>query len=229
MRLRKYFLVICFLFIFSLSSFSVLAQTDQIELDDEFYQKIKNPTGVSEMLKYFSKLKGSWKVYQEGKLVEDAKINYSYLGSEIIQETKTEKISLEIINQGNNSNLMYFWIGEEEIRQMEIDGQIIPKDMADMMTKNVLETVFSPFLFLESMDISKLREIGEISRSREEIAGSEMDVITIKSDTLNEMELKSGMLKLAEFDQFLIVAAFQYEALNSTKRVNFELEEIEIR
>jgi hypothetical protein len=37
------------------------------------------------------------------------------------------------------------------------------------------------------------------------------------------------MLKLADFDQFLIVAAFQYETLNSTGRVNFELEEIEIR
>jgi hypothetical protein len=229
MRSRKYFLVICLLFIFSLSSFSVQAQTDQNELNDEFYQRIKNPTKVSEILEYFSKLKGSWKVYQEGELIEDATINYSYLGIEIIQETETEKISLEIINQENSSNLMYFWIGGEEIRQMEIDGQTIPKEMAAMMTKNVLETVFSPFLFLESMDIAKLREIVEISRSKEWIAGNEMNVITIESDNLAEMNLKSGMIKLADFDQFLIAAAFQYEALNSTEKVNFELEEIELR
>jgi hypothetical protein len=124
---------------------------------------------------------------------------------------------------------MYFWIGGEEIRQMEIDGQTIPKEMAAMMTKNVLETVFSPFLFLESMDIAKLREIVEISRSKEWIAGNEMNVITIESDNLAEMNLKSGMIKLADFDQFLIAAAFQYEALNSTEKVNFELEEIELR
>lgn len=226
MKFKNHLLVLCLLFILSLSSFLVQAQA---ELDDDFYQKIKNPTEISEMLDYFSKLKGSWKVYETGELVQNSTINYSYLGSEVIEQAETEKISLEIINQGGSSNLMYFWIGQEEIRQMEIDGQIIPKEMAAMMTDELLKNVFSPFLFLENMDIANLREMGKTSINKEMIAGNEMNVVTIQSDNLTEMKLESGMVKLVDFDQFLIVVAFEYEALDSVEKVAFELEEIEFR
>lgn len=219
-------LIVCLILLFALTSFSIYAESG---LDEETAQRIDNPSDVYELLDSFKMLEGEWLVERDGEVREEVKFIYNYLGSETIQGRETEKISLEIIDQNRNSNLMYFWLGDEEIQQIEIEGQIIPKQMADMMTDDLLETVFSPFTFFSRSQIDQISQFGEVNRLSQNIGGNDLDIIRVRSDDLSEYELESAEIKLADFEDFLIVVFYEYQSLDIDEKAQFEVTDLELR
>lgn len=145
MKKNANILIILFVLFLTLAGSSIYADSG---LDEDIAQRIDNPSDVYELLDSFKMMEGNWFVERNSDVLEEVDFIYNYLGSETIQGRETEKISLEIIDRNKNSNLMYFWLGDEEVQQIEIEGQIIPKQMADMMTDDLLATVFSPITFL---------------------------------------------------------------------------------
>ena len=196
---------------------------------EEIIGRIEAPTNVNELLNIFEKLQGNWVVYENDELVQDTTITYEYLSQESIRGEEADKISIEIHDLNNGRMPMYFWVGEEKILQMEMEGQIIPKEMVDMMKDDLLSSVFAPFVMYKELNIAELKKQGKTSRTTETFGDQELDIIKIEGENLDEMRLESGMVKLADFEDFLIVVEYKYLAVDSNQEVDFLVEDIKMR
>lgn len=196
---------------------------------EEIIGNIENPTNVNDLLNNFERLQGNWVVYEDGELVQDTTVTYEFLIKESVRGQEADKISIEINDINSGRMPMYFWVGQEEILQMEMEGQIIPKEMVDLMKEDLLASVFAPFMMYKELNIEELKEQGKTSRTTEKFGDEELDIIKIEGEDLAEMELESGMVKLADFEEFLIVVEYRYKTLASREEVNFIVQDIKIR
>jgi hypothetical protein len=204
---------------------------DDIEkvTEEEIIGNIEAPTNVNDLINFFERLEGNWIVYEDGELVQDSTLTYEYLTKEIIMGEEADKISIEIHDLNNGRMPMYFWVGEEEILQMEMEGQIIPREMVDMMKEDLLSSVFAPFTIYKELDIEGLKEHGKTSRTTETFGEEELDIIKIEGENLDEMKLDSGMVKLANLEEFFIVVEYKYIALDNSQEVDFLVKDLKIR
>ncbi len=237
MRRRKYLSIILIL-IMLFTIFITTAAAEEVnteqedktsENEEEIIGRIETPTNVNDLLNFFQRLQGNWIIYENGEKVQDSTISYQYLSKDNVMGEEADKISLKV-NETNSSELMmYFWVGENEILQMELDGQIIPKQMVDMMKDDLLSSVFAAFTMYQELDIERLRKYGKTSRGTEEFGGVELDIIKIEAENIAETDLESGVVKLADFEDFLIVVEYEYKALNGDQKVEFIVQDIKMR
>ncbi len=197
--------------------------------EEEIISMIESPTNVNDLLNFFERLQGNWKVYEEDELVQDSTVSYEYLSKEIVMGEEADKISIRLDEISGGEMLMYFWVGEEEILQIEMDGQIFPKQMVEMMKEDLLSSVFAPFTMYKEFDIEKLKENGKTSRISEKFGEEELDIIKIEGEDIADMNLKSGMIKLADFDDFLIVVEYKYLSIEEKNEVDYIVEDIKMR
>ena len=243
---KREFLVFILALILVFSVFVIAAAEDNsevIESDEEVLEengeessdgeeiigKIESPTNVNDLLNFFKRLQGNWKVYEKGELLQDSTVSYEYLSKENVMEEEADKISIRLNEVNSGEMMMYFWVGEEEILQIEMDGQTFPKQMVDMMKEDLLSSVFAPFTMYNEFDIEKLKENGEISRFSEEFGEEELDIIKIEAENVADMNLKSGMLKLADFGDFLIVVEYKYISIEEKNEIDYIVEDIKMR
>jgi hypothetical protein len=75
--------------------------------------------------------------------------------------------------------------------------------------------------------------VTQVSRSQEMVGDTELDIIRIELEKLynieiEEFELESGILRIAEFEDFLMVAGYEIKTINN-EEFNFEVEMLELR
>jgi hypothetical protein len=203
--------------------------SEEMGSGEEIIGRIEAPTNVNDLLNIFEKLEGNWVVYENGELVQDTTVTYEYLSQESVRGQEADKISIEIHDLNNGRTPMHFWVGEEEILQMEMEGQIIPKEMVDMMKEDLLSSVFAPFVMYKELNIAELKKQGKTTRTKETFGEEELDIIKIEGENLAEMRLESGMVKLADFGDFLIVVEYKYLAVDSNQEVDFLVEDLKMR
>jgi hypothetical protein len=230
MKRRKDLSIILVLIMLFAVLISATAEDDIEEVtEEEIIGNIEAPTNVNDLINYFERLEGNWIVYEDGELVQDSTLTYEYLTKEIIMGEEADKISIEIHDLNNGRMPMYFWVGEEEILQMEMEGQIIPREMVDMMKEDLLSSVFATFTMYKELDIEGLKEQGKTSRTTETFGEEELDIIKIEGENLDEMKLDSGMVKLADLEEFFIVVEYKYIALDNSQEVDFLVKDLKIR
>ncbi len=203
---------------------SLIAEDDMEELQPE---QIETPTEVEELMNMFSRMKGNWMLHREGEKVHDTEMTYQYLGEEELEGEQVDKIYFEVGEAGETTSEMRFWLAQEEVKQIEVDGQIIPPEMADVMKDQILETIFSPFLMIDDFQLETMKEMGETTTAQETIAGRETEVMVIEAENIEAMELDSGRIKIADFEEYLLVVSFEYNSLEQDEQINFDLTEIE--
>jgi len=154
---------------------------------------------------------------------------YRYLGEENIQGEPADKISLVIEAAGEEANEMIFWISDGNFKQAEIQGEIIPGEMVNMMADNILQAVFAPFYNISEYDLEELARTGEVTTDRRMIGDKEVEVISIKVDDIPEEELESGTAHLANLDNFLMVVGYDFVSAVEDFTAEFAILNFEIR
>lgn len=228
-RLRfNYFLVS--LIIFSLV-IGILPVNAQDSFSDLPLENLENPTGVSELLENFSRLEFRFREFEDGDLTQETEIKYQFVGKEEVQGTQADKVIL----RGKGIDSVDVWLDQGTIVQLEVDGERIPAQMADMIKEQMFQAMFFPFYYVTQLNLKTLEETGvtQVSRSREMIGDTEVDIIRIELEKLynigiEEFELESGILRIAEFEDFLMVAGYEIKTIDD-EEFNFEVEMVELR
>jgi len=200
-------------------------------LDDLPLEKLENPTEVSQLLENFSGLEFRIREYKSEDLVHETEIKYQLVGKEEIQGIQADKVTL----RGKGIDPIDVWLDEGNIIQFEVNGERVPVQMADMLKESMFQAMFFPFYYVNQMNLRTLEDhmVGQLSRSREMIGTTEVDVVTIEVEKfynvdIEEFEFESGILRIAEFEDFLMVAGYEIKTVNN-EGFKFEVEMVELR
>jgi len=200
-------------------------------LDDLPLEKLENPTEISQLLENFSGLEFRIREYESEDLVHENEIKYQLVGKEEIQGIQADKVTL----RGKGIDPIDVWLNEGEIIQLEVNGERVPAQMADMLKESMFQAMFFPFYYVNQMNLRTLEDhmVGQLSRSREMIGTSEVDMVTIEVEKfynvdIEEFEFESGILRIAEFEDFLMVASYEIKTVNN-EGFKFEVEMVELR
>jgi len=200
-------------------------------LDDLPLEKLENPTEVSQLLENFSGLEFRIREYKSEDLVHETEIKYQLVGKEEIQGIQADKVTL----RGKGIDPVDVWLDEGNIVQFEVNGERVPAQMADMLKESMFQAMFFPFYYVNQMNLRTLEDhmVGQLSRSREMIGTTEVDVVTIEVEKfynvdIEEFEFESGILRIAEFEDFLMVAGYEIKTVNN-EGFKFEVEMVELR
>jgi len=200
-------------------------------LDDLPLEKLENPTEVSQLLENFSGLEFRIREYKSEDLVHETEIKYQLVGKEEIQGIQADKVTL----RGKGIDPIDVWLNEGEIIQLEVNGERVPAQMADMLKESMFQAMFFPFYYVNQMNLRTLEDhmVGQLSRSREMIGTTEVDMVTIEVEKfynvdIEEFEFESGILRIAEFEDFLMVAGYEIKTVNN-EGFKFEVEMVELR
>ena len=199
------------------------------ELEALLAEDLEIPTKVEDLIAKFSLLDYQVKTIQNGTTSYDAYNSYRYLGQENIQGETTDKLSLEIQPVNQQSNSIILWMTDGEFKQAEYQGQIIPGEMFNMMAGNVLDAVFAPFHNISEYNLEELADIGEVSSSQKMIGDKEVEVISVTVEDVPESEIESGIVHLANLDNFLMVVGFDYISGVEDIQQIFEVTAFELR
>ena len=200
-------------------------------LDDLPLEKLENPTEVSQLLENFSGLEFRIREYKSEDLVHETEIKYQLVGKEEIQGIQADKVTL----RGKGIDPVDVWLDEGNIVQFEVNGERVPAQMADMLKESMFQAMFFPFYYVNQMNLRTLEDhmVGQLSRSREMIGTTEVDMVTIEVEKfynvdIEEFEFESGILRIAEFEDFLMVAGYEIKTVNN-EGFKFEVEMVELR
>ncbi len=194
-------------------------------------ENLENPTEVSELLANFSRLEFRFREFENGDLTQETEIKYQFVGKEEVQGTQADKVIL----RGKGIDSIDIWLDQGKIVQIEVDGERIPAQMADMIKEEMFQAMFFPFYYVDHLNLKTLEEKGvtQVSKSREMIGDTEVDIIRIELEKLynieiEEFELESGILRIAEFENFLMIAGYEIKTIDN-EEFNFEVEMVELR
>ncbi|SDL69078.1 hypothetical protein [Halarsenatibacter silvermanii] len=221
------FIMIAVLFIVLTAGFNPLQAQDNPE--DISMEQLETPTELSELIELFHSLEYSVKVHSQGQLTQDSLINYQYEGSETLQGVETEVLSFTMTGVEEQLSSLKVWFDGEEVRQMEVDGEFIPAEMAEMMKDTVLRSVMFPFYNFAEFAAEDLSKLGDVSRSREEIAGEEVDIVRIEIQDRPEYEIDNAVTRLAEFEDFMMVISYDFSSSEQDMEIQFAIESLEFR
>jgi len=197
--------------------------------EEEVFENLKFPSNIKELVQSFSYMSYNVVVLNEDQKRQDSTIVYEYLGKEAVDNVETDKVSFQITDRLNDDmpSNMLFWFGETDIKKMGVEGEIISDKRTKEMGQRLLGVVFSPIYILSNYDIKELRKVGEISHSMEEFREENIDVTTIKVENIPEFGIKSGTIKLAQYDEMSFVISFSYVSSKEDVEINFDINDIE--
>jgi len=223
--------LLIFLLVIGIAPVQVQAIGVQQGLDDLPLEKLENPTEVSQLLENFSGLEFRIREYESEDLVHETEVKYQLAGKEEIQGIQADKVTL----RGKGIDPIDVWLNEGEIIQLEVNGERVPAQMADMLKESMFQAMFFPFYYVNQMNLRTLEDhmVGQLSRSREMIGTTEVDMVTIEVEKfynvdIEEFEFESGILRIAEFEDFLMVASYEIKTVNN-EGFKFEVEMVELR
>ncbi len=194
-------------------------------LDDLPLHLLETPTELSQLITNFSKLEFRM-VMDEAGTINEHSIEYEFLGTEIINDMESDKG--KIIPGGEMEEAqMIFWLADGEIVKLEMGGQEIPAEMADMFANEMLNFVFLPFSFFNQADMNELEDenIENIEVYTETIGELELKIYEIELTNIDEFD--SGFLRMAEYDDMLLLVGYDYYEGNN--EYNFTVNNIELR
>ncbi|MGM0499056.1 MAG: hypothetical protein ACQERL_02460 [Bacillota bacterium] len=223
-------LIILLIVILGLSPTSILAQ----ESSEIPYDKIKTPTELQDIIDNFDKLEYNFSSFKAGEKIQQIDVNFQYQGQEKVNDVQADKILIKTsTSKTAQITQMTFWLHDGEIVKMTQDKQEIPAAMANSMKDKILQSIFFPFYNFEELNLEKIASEGKLTRTQEMISGREIDMIKIESENLAESGLKSGSVKLADFEDFMMTVSFSYLTLEEAEaefdEAKFEVTEIELR
>lgn len=203
----------------------------QANLDDLPFERLENPTEVSQLLENFSGLEFKISEFKNGNLTHQTEVKYHLVGKEEIQGVEADKVTL----RGKGIDPVDIWFDQGAIIQLEVKGEPIPVQMADMFKERMFQAMFFPFYYVDQINLSALEDkmVTKVSRSREIIGATEVDITKIEVEKLYhvdiaEFEVESGILRIAEFQDFLMVAGYEIKTLGN-EEFRFEVERVELR
>jgi hypothetical protein len=220
-----------FLLVIGIGPVQALVIGVQQGLDDLPLEKMETPTEVSQLVENFSGLEFRIREYEDDDLTNETEVKYHLVGKEDVQGIEADKVTL----RGKGIDPIDVWLDEGNIIQIEVNGERVPAQMADMLKESMFQAMFFPFYYVNKMNLSTLEDhmVGKLSRSRETIGSTEVDVVTIEVEKfynvdIEEFEFESGVLRIAEFEDFLMVAGYEIKTVNN-EGFNFEVEMVELR
>ena len=165
-------------------------------------------------------------------------IEFQYQGKEDVDGVQADKILIDSSTmKSSETSQMEIWLDEGEIVKMIQNEQEIPPTAAESMKDKIIPTILFPFYYFEELYVEEIASKGKVTRTQEMIGEKEVDIIKIESDDLEEYGFKSGTVKLADFEEFMMMVSFAYiiseEVLKESETNNdenyFEVKEIELR
>lgn len=223
-------LIILLIVILGLSPTLILAQ----ESSDIPYDKIKTPTELQDIIDNFDRLEYNFSSFKDGEKIQQIDVKFQYQKQEQVNDVQADKILIKTsTSKTAQITQMTFWLHDGEIVKMTQDEQEIPAAMANSMKDKILQSIFFPFYNFEELNLKEIASEGKLTKTQEIISGRKIDMIKIESDKLAETGLKSGSVKLADFEDFMMTVAFSYLTLEETEaefdETKFEVTEIELR
>ena len=224
MYLKKWSFKILFVFLILLCvNFSVFAQ--------ENFENLKIPTDIKDLVANFSMIDYDIISFENSEKTSDIYLKYNYLGKEEINGIQTDKIYIEIVDKEQESSpaKFYFWFDENNIKQLQIDEEIIPESMAEMVADNILIGVFSPLKQLVQYNMQEFKKTGKVTKYKESHAGRELNITKIEVNNIPEYELKYGMTKIAQLENTAVVLEFEYISSVEDQKVQFKVNDFKLR
>lgn len=223
-------LIILLIVILGLSPTLILAQ----ESSDIPYDKIKTPTELQDIIDNFDRLEYNFSSFKDGEKIQQIDVKFQYQKQEQVNDVQADKILIKTsTSKTAQITQMTFWLHDGEIVKMTQDEQEIPAAMANSMKDKILQSIFFPFYNFEELNLKEIAFEGKLTKTQEIISGRKIDMIKIESDKLAETGLKSGSVKLADFEDFMMTVAFSYLTLEEAEaefdETKFEVTEIELR
>jgi hypothetical protein len=206
-----------------MSSEIIVAQND-----NEVFEDLKLPSDVEELVRSFSNMSYDVVVLRGGQKIQDSTIEYEYLGKEKVENVEADKISFKVVDKINEDipSNMLFWFEGTDIKKMEVNGEVIPVQMAGLMGDSLLSAIFSPFYSLSNYDIGELRKLGEVSHSQGEFGGKNINITIIEVENIPEYEIKSGIVKIGEYKETSFVLNYSYVSSEEDLEMKFDVKEI---
>jgi len=223
---KKSFILIIILFFLLVGGRAVQGQNDFADFSLEDFSA---PTELADLINKFSQLDYRITLSSEGEEMQDTFISYNFAGLEEVQGVETELIVFEISGEEDHFSSIKIWLAGEDVKQMEIDGEVIPAFMAGVMKDTVLMSVMFPFYNFADFAIEEFEEIGEVSIRQEYLAGQEVDIIRIEVEQIPEFELERGITEIAKFDDFMVLFSYDYSSAEEDLEVKFSIEGLEFR
>lgn len=216
-------LVTFFIFFLILGSNLIHAQDNQVEINIE---DLETPTELGDLINNYKHLSYSVVIIQAGYKVEDSLIEYQYQGEEEIQGENTYVLKFSMLSEKRVFSSMKIWY-DDEIRQMKVDGKIIPKEMGGMMTEGLVNTVMFPFYNISDYSIETLKQFGDTSWCKETLANQEVDVLKIEVENMPKYDLENTEIRLAKFEDIMKVVYYDFSSPEEDKNIVFDIETLE--
>lgn len=100
-----------------------------------------NPTGLEELVETFKVLRYEWKTEKK-----EMEVEIQWEGVEIVTGRETGKSVITIDSLDEEPRRMVVWLDQAgEPVQVEVNGEIIPKMLDEIMFKSIEQLVFLPF------------------------------------------------------------------------------------
>ncbi|MDW7651815.1 MAG: hypothetical protein SCK29_13110 [Bacillota bacterium] len=206
--------------------------TEQAE--PEIVDNWQNPHDLKTMTRLFAEIKYSWQ--NSGQ--PETNLSYRFEGTESVAGTETSKITITIDESGSQEGFT-FWVDEQgTIQQMEVDGQIMPAEMASVMADGLFMGFFWPF------NLANDFQVGEVLRGRGpgwqvNVTGTEKknfgtltaDVHSVKVTVTSPAAGESGVVEwqIADFGTFQMLVGWHWETNMEESDFSFQVAEIKLR
>lgn len=196
--------------------------------NDEAFEDLELPSNVDELVKNFSYMSYDVVVIRGDQKSQDSTIEYGYLGKENVENVETDKVSFQIKDSLNKDIPadMLFWFDGSDIKKMEVEGEIIPTQVAGVMGDRVLSAIFSPFYTLSEYDIDKLSKMGKVSHSKEKFGEENIDITIIEVQNIPEYEIESIITKIGKYKNVSFVLSYNYVSSEEDLKIKFEVNDI---
>lgn len=216
----------------------VLTLTLSINAEDKEVDLFKNPESITEFISTFSRLKYNITEIKDEEITIDRWVEYKYEGTEKIQETSTDKIS---ITGSEDVNDMELWVDEDgEIIQIELEHQTMTGEMAKTYGISLTQIILFPFSTYAQIIKPEIIEIIEKKKSQKhekrQLGGVEVEVIEIDIESWkwSKGEIKSGIMRFGKFKDYLILIGYEFainKDMEEDEIVNtkFEIESLDLR
>lgn len=217
-------LILCVALIAGLSAVEAQDAPEEIPIE-----KMETPTELGELINLFDRLEYSIITHHEGEKVQDSLIEYEYQGEEMLEGAETDILDFTMTGEQAAFSSLKIWFDGEEIVQLEVDGDIIPSEMAGMMKDTMVRSIMFPFYNFSDLAMEQLGEAGDVSRSQETVLDRELEIITVEVEDMPEYDIESSEARLAEFEDFVMAISYEYSSLEEDLNLAFEIEGLEFR
>ncbi|MGM0500897.1 MAG: hypothetical protein ACQERJ_00070 [Bacillota bacterium] len=231
MNIKKRFTVgtiLCFLLIAVLFTTPLKAQDKDNDLS---FDQVKAPTKISDFLDVFTKFKFSIVEKRDGELIAENQITIDHHGKEKIKGVETDKVTV-LGEKETGIPLIKLWVKRDsnEFKKIIINDQQVPVATAGNMVDNLLKSAFHPFLYFKQSKLSEYQdyESSNMETSTRVLGGKEVEVNKIEINKPSAYGLESGVVSIANFDDFSLLSS--YEVLTLEKRkINYTIEEVKFK